>query len=59
MSPIENMLDKLDRDQIAMIVDGLDLLDEYYSTQSEFDKVIEVRVLKSACRDHIPKNLLN
>ena len=45
--------------QIAMIVDGLDLLDEYYSTQSEFDKVIEVRVLKSACRDHIPKNLLN
>ena len=45
--------------QIAMIVDGLDLLDEYYSTQSEFDKVIEVRVLKSVCRDHIPKNLLN
>jgi len=59
MSPIEKLLDKLHKDQIAMIIDGLDLLDEYYSTESEFDKVLGVRALKSTCRNHVPTHLLN
>jgi len=59
MSPIVNLLDKLHKDQIAMIIDGLDLLDEYYSTESEFDKVLSVRALKETCRNHVPTHLLN
>ena len=53
MSPIEKLLDKLHKDQIAMIIDGLALLDEYYNTESEFDKVLGVRALKSTCRHQI------
>ena len=59
MSPIEKLLNKLHKDQIAMIIDGLDLLDEYYSTESEFDKVLGVRALKSTWRNQVPTHLLN
>jgi len=59
MSPIEKLLDKLHKDQIAMIIDGLDLLDEYYNKESEFNKVLGVRALKSTCRNHVPTHLLN
>ena len=38
---------QLDKDDIQKIMDGLDLLDEYYSTHSEFDTVLNVRSLKS------------
>ena len=59
MSPIQKVLDKLHKDQIAMIINGLDLLDEFYNTNSEFDKVMDVRTLKTTLRDHVPTHLLN
>ena len=48
-----------------MILNGLDLLDEYYNQQSEFDNVLACRTLKQKIRDHtedykpIPTHLIN
>ncbi len=50
---------KLDKDDIQKIMDGLDLLDEYYSTHSEFDTVLNVRSLKSKLRNPEPTHILN
>ena len=37
----------------------VDLLDEYYSTHSEFDTVLNVRSLKSKLRNPEPTHILN
>lgn len=42
-----------------MITDGLDLLDEYYSTELMPDEVLRVRSIKSIIRSDIPTNILN
>ena len=48
-----------DKEEIQKIMDGLDLLDEYYSTHSEFDTVLNVRSLKSKLRNPEPTHILN
>ena len=50
---------QLDKEEIQKIMDGLDLLDEYYSTHSEFDTVLNVRSLKSKLRNPEPTHILN
>ena len=50
---------QLDKDDIQKIMDGLDLLDEYYSTHSEFDTVLNVRSLISKLRNPEPTHILN
>jgi hypothetical protein len=42
-----------------MITDGLDLLDEYYSTELMPDEVLKVRSIKNIIRTDIPTNILN
>jgi hypothetical protein len=42
-----------------MITDGLDLLDEYYSTELMPDEVLKVRSIKNVIRTDIPTNILN
>ena len=57
--PLENILDSLDDEEIQKVLNGLDLLDEFYSTEMEYDKVLETRSLKDTIRKHIPKHLIN
>ena len=59
MSPAEEFIKNLQHDHIKMIIDGLELLDEYYSTESLFDKVMEVRDLKTTVQKHVPTHILN
>ena len=56
---IENQINQLDKEEIQKIMDGLDLLDEYYSTHSEFNTVLNVRSLKSKLRNPEPTHILN
>jgi len=42
-----------------MIINGLDLLDEYYSTELMPDEVLKVRSVKNVIRTNIPTNILN
>ena len=56
---IEELLEILDQEQRQMLLDGLDLLDEYYSTEIECDKVLDTRSLKDIIRTHIPRKLIN
>ena len=57
--PLENILNALDEEEVQKILNGLDLLDEFYSTEMEYDKVLETRSLKDTIRKHIPKHLIN
>ena len=59
MSPTEEFLKILQHDHIKMIIDGLELLDENYTTESLFDKVMEVRDLKTTVQKHVPTHILN
>ena len=62
---LNEVLHSLDTKSVQMILNGLDLLDEYYSEHSEFDQVIACRTLKQQIRDHkeeylhIPSHLIN
>ena len=59
MSPTEEFIKNLQHDHIKMIIDGLELLDEYYTTESLFDKVMEVRDFKTTVQKHVPTHILN
>ena len=62
---LNEVLHSLENKSVQMILNGLDLLDEYYSEHSEFDQVIACRALKQQIRDHnedyqqIPQHLIN
>ena len=61
----EKIIDNLETNSVQMSLNGLDLLDEYYNQQSEFDNVLACRTLKQKIRDHtedykpIPTHLIN
>lgn len=57
--PLDTVLDAIDDEDIKKIINGLDLLDEYYTTEMEYNKVLDTRALKDTIRNHIPKNLIN
>jgi len=57
--PTGNILNSFNEDQIKMILNGLDLLDEYYSTEVDYNNVLKTREIKNTIREHIPKNLIN
>ena len=57
--PLETILDSLEDEEVQKVLNGLDLLDEYYSTEMEYDKVLDVRTLKDSIRKHIPNHLIN
>ena len=59
MSPVQNLVNKLQHDQIEMILHGLEMLDQFYNEESEFDKVMEVRDLKTTVQKHVPTHILN
>ena len=57
--PTGNILNSFNKDQIKMILNGLDLLDEYYSTEVDYNNVLKTREIKNTIREHIPKHLIN
>ena len=57
--PLDTVLDAIDDEDIKKIINGLDLLDEYYTTEMEYNKVLDTRALKDTIRNHNPKNLIN
>jgi len=57
--PLETILNSLEEEEIQKILNGLDLLDEYYSTEMAYDEVLRVRSIKSIIRSDIPTNILN
>jgi|TARA_R110000765_G_scaffold127310_1_gene225351 hypothetical protein len=57
--PLETILNSLEEEEIQKILNGLDLLDEYYSTEMAYDEVLDTRSLKDTIRKHIPKHLIN
>jgi hypothetical protein len=57
--PTGNILNSFNEDQIKMILNGLDLLDEYYSTEVDYNNVLKTREIKNTIREHIPKHLIN
>jgi len=62
---LNEVLNSLENKSFQMILNGLDLLDEFYNEQSQFDQVIACRALKQQIRDHnedyqqIPQHLIN
>ena len=50
---------QINEEEKLMIINGLDLLDEYYSTELMPDEVLKVRSIKSVIRTDIPTNILN
>ena len=50
---------QISEEEKLMIINGLDLLDEYYSTELMPDEVLKVRSIKSIIRSDIPTNILN
>ena len=50
---------QINEEEKLMIINGLDLLDEYYSTELMPDEVLKVRSIKSIIRSDIPTNILN
>jgi|TARA_R110002167_G_scaffold68750_2_gene194144 hypothetical protein len=54
---IDSLLSELQDKELKMLIDGLDLLDEYYSTKSMPDNVLNTRILKQTLRDY--KQILN
>ena len=50
---------QISEEEKLMIINGLDLLDEYYSTELMPDEVLKVRSVKNVIRTDIPTNILN
>lgn len=57
--PLDIVLNEIDDEDIKKILNGLDLLDEFYTTEEEYNKVLDTRALKDTIRNHIPRNLIN
>ena len=56
---LNTVLDAVDEDKVEIILQALDLLDEHYSKELDYNKVLETRSLKDTIRKHVPKHLIN
>tara|TARA_R100000781_G_scaffold80892_1_gene49907 strand:- start:380 stop:562 length:183 start_codon:yes stop_codon:yes gene_type:complete len=56
---LNTVLDAVDEDKVEIILHALDLLDEHYSKELDYNKVLETRSLKDTIRKHVPKHLIN